>query len=50
MEHTMLRDDVMEVRGAASEAAAGAYARRVSGRTVVQVLHIALDLYTVVLA
>lgn len=49
MEHTMLNANVMEVRGAESEAAARSYAERVSGRIVEHVLHVALSLYSVTL-
>lgn len=49
MEHTMLNDDLMEVRGAESELSAQRYAERVSGRIVDQVIHLAITVYQVTL-
>ena len=49
MEHTMLRANLMEVRGAESEEAARKYAEQVSGRIVEQVLHVVLGIYSVLL-
>jgi len=49
MEHTMLTDDLMEVRGAESEIGARKYAERESGRIVERVLHVAVGVYSVAL-
>lgn len=49
MEHTMLNDDLMEVRGAESELAARLYAERVSGQIVDRVQNIAFTVYQVAL-
>lgn len=49
MEHTMLSDNLMEVRGAESELSAQRYAERVSGRIVETVTHLALTVFQVVL-
>lgn len=49
MEHTMLNDNLMEVRGAESELAARLYAQRVSGRIVDRCQLIALTVYQVAL-
>jgi hypothetical protein len=49
MEHSMLNENVMEVRGATSQNAAISYAERVSGRIVDSCQHVALTLYTVTL-
>lgn len=47
MEHSMLNDDLMEVRGAESEIGAKQYAERVSGRIVENVIHLAITVYQV---
>lgn len=49
MEHTMLTEDLMEVRGAGSEIGASAYAQRVTGRIVERITHVAYTVYQVAL-
>lgn len=47
--HVMVYPDLMEVRGAESEAAARKYAERVSGRIIEEVTNVGAGLYLIVL-
>jgi hypothetical protein len=49
MEHTMLNANLMEVRGARNKLEARLYAQEKTGRSVDRVVHIALNVYQVVL-
>lgn len=49
MEHSMLNEDLMEVRGAANELQAARYAASETDRGVIRVIYVAPGLYQVAL-